>query len=80
MQNLTTERYLKRIQNVYSLVILAAKRTVSLTRGEKPLLEEPRHRKPMMVALDEIASGKITIAPLEETPDVLEESLADKIL
>ncbi len=80
MQNLTTERYLEKIQNVYSLVILAAKRTVGLTRGEKPLLEEPRHRKPMMVALDEIASGKITIAPPEEIPDVLEESPADKIL
>lgn len=69
MQKLTTEAYLKRINNVYSLVILAAKRTVGLTRGEKTLLPEPRHAKPMMVALDEIASGKITIAPPEEVPD-----------
>ncbi len=75
MQNLTTESYLKKIHNVYSLVILAAKRTVGLTRGEKPLLVEPRHRKPMMIALYEIASGKITIAPPEEKPDVPEEGI-----
>ncbi len=66
MRNLTTEIYLQKIQNIYSLVILAAKRTVGLTRGEKPLIEEARHRKPMMIALDEIASDKITLAPLEE--------------
>ncbi len=75
MQNLTTENYLKKIHNVYSLVILAAKRTVGLTRGEKPLLAEPRRRKPMMIALDEIASGKIIIAPPEEKPDVPEEGI-----
>ena len=75
MQNLTTESYLKQIHNVYSLVILAAKRTVGLTRGEKPLLVEPRRRKPMMIALDEIAAGKITIAPPEEIPDVAEEKI-----
>jgi DNA-directed RNA polymerase omega subunit len=69
MRNLTTEVYLQKISNIYSLVILAAKRTVGLTRGEKPLIPETRNRKPMMVALDEIASEKITLAPPEEEKD-----------
>ena len=66
MRSLTTEPYLKKVDNIYSLVILAAKRTVSLTRGDKPLIEDVRNRKPMMIALDEIAAEKITLAPPEE--------------
>lgn len=72
MRSLTTESYLKKINNIYSLVILAAKRTVGLTRGEKPLIEDVRHRKPMMIALDEIAAEKIAIAPPEEEKDAKE--------
>jgi len=75
MQNLTTETYLKKIHNIYSLVILAAKRTVGLTRGEKSLIPEPRHRKPMMIALDEIAAGRIVLAPPEEVKDDPEQSI-----
>ncbi len=75
MQNLTTETYLEKIQNIYSLVILAAKRTVGLTRGEKALVPEPRNRKPMMIALDEIAEGQITLAPPEEEADDGEEKV-----
>ncbi|MDP8215119.1 MAG: DNA-directed RNA polymerase subunit omega [Candidatus Euphemobacter frigidus] len=66
MRELTTERYLKKIGNVYSLVILAAKRTVSLKRGDKSLLPDVKDEKPSMVALDEIAAGKITLALPEE--------------
>ena len=69
MRNLTTEAYLKKIHNIYCLVILAAKRMVGLTRGEKPLIPEVRNRKPMMIALDEIAAEKITLAPPEEETD-----------
>ncbi len=76
MQNLTTETYLEKIQNIYSLVILAAKRTVGLTRGEKALVPESRNRKPMMIALDEIAEGQITLVPPEEEADEGE----DKVL
>ena len=75
MQNLTTELYLQKIHNIYSLVILAAKRTVGLTRGEKALVPETRRRKPMMIALDEIASGQITLAPPEEEKDGGEEPI-----
>ena len=63
---LTTESCLKKIDNVYSLVYLAAKRTVSLTRGEKSLLPDQEGEKPIMVAIEEIATGKIALAPPEE--------------
>ena len=61
MNDLTTEKYLKKVDNVYSLVILAAKRTVSLNRGEKGLLPDTEEEKPIMIALKEIAAGKIKL-------------------
>ena len=63
---LTTEACLKKINNIYSLVFLAAKRTVSLNRGEKSLLPDLAGEKPIMVAIEEIATGKIALAPPEE--------------
>ena len=63
---LTTEACLKQINNIYSLVFLAAKRTVSLNRGEKSLLPDIAGEKPIMVAIEEIATGKIALAPPEE--------------
>ncbi|HDL64349.1 MAG TPA: DNA-directed RNA polymerase subunit omega [Proteobacteria bacterium] len=63
---LTTESCLKKIDNVYSLVYLAAKRTVSLNRGEKSLLPDMEGEKPIMVAIEEIAAGKIALALPEE--------------
>ena len=63
---LTTEACLKKINNIYSLVFLAAKRTVSLNRGEKSLIPGLSGEKPIMVAIEEIATGKIALAPPEE--------------
>ncbi len=63
---LTTESCLKKIDNVYSLVYLAAKRTVSLNRGEKSLLPDQEGEKPIMVAIQEIAEGKIKLVLPEE--------------
>lgn len=67
MFDLTTEACLKQINNIYSVVILSAKRTVGLNRGEKSLLTEFKGEKPIMIAIEEIASGKITAEPLEKT-------------
>ena len=66
MFQLTTEKCLKVTDNIYSLVILAAKRTVSLTRGEKSLLPDVANEKPIMVAIAEIAAGKIKLVAPEE--------------
>ncbi len=66
MTYITTEKYLEKVSNIYSLVILAAKRTVQLTRGEKSLIPEIKHQKPAIIALEEIVSGKIALSPPEE--------------
>lgn len=67
MKDVTSEKYLKTVENIYSLVIMAAKRAAALTRGEPGLLAEVRAKKPPMIALEEIARGKITLAmPPEE--------------
>jgi len=59
MKDVTSEKYLKTVDNIYSLVIMAAKRAAALTRGEPGLLEEVRAKKPPMIALEEIAKGKV---------------------
>jgi DNA-directed RNA polymerase subunit omega len=66
---LTTEECLKKINNVYSLVFLSAKRTVSLNRGEKSLIPDLEGEKPIMVAIEEISTGKIALAPPEENDE-----------
>ena len=69
MLGLTTEECLKKINNIYSLVYLAAKRTASLNRGEKSLLSDVQGEKLTMIAIEEIASGKIALAPPEENDE-----------
>lgn len=78
MRKLTTEESLKKIDSIYSLVILAAKRTVSLNRGEKSLIPEIEDEKPIVIAIEEIAEGKITIAPPEEEEEMKDVEKAEK--
>lgn len=78
MKTLTTEKCLKKIDSIYSLVILAAKRTVSLNRGEKSLIPEIEDEKPIMIAIEEIAEEKISIALPEEEEKAEEEEEKEK--
>lgn len=56
----TAEKALERIENIYILTLLAAKRAVSLCRGTKSLLPEAKNLKPPQIALEEIIQGKTT--------------------
>ena len=69
MKELTAEKYLKDHANIYALVILAARRTMALTRGSKRLISQKRHLKPAVTALAEIAHGKLALVPQEEVKD-----------
>jgi len=60
MMEVTMEKALRRIDNIYLLALLAAKRTVSLCRGAKSTLPEAKFLKPPQIALEEIVQGKIT--------------------
>jgi DNA-directed RNA polymerase subunit omega len=57
MARITVEDCLKRVPSRFALVVLAAKRSKSLLRGAKPLVNS--ENKPIVTSLREIASGKI---------------------
>lgn len=52
--------------NKYLLAMMVAKRAKELKYGAKPLVES-KHRKPTMIALEEIKAGKVYIK-VEEGP------------
>ncbi|MBN1525965.1 MAG: DNA-directed RNA polymerase subunit omega [Candidatus Omnitrophica bacterium] len=53
-------KLLNRTGSIYKLVILASRRTIELSEGAAKLVETPVHMKPMNVAIEEIAEGKVT--------------------
>jgi DNA-directed RNA polymerase subunit omega len=50
----------------YKLAVLVSKRAEQLTRGAEPLVETTKDMKPVDIALNEIAEGKINVDILEE--------------
>ena len=59
MARVTVEDCLKNIDNRFNLVLIASKRARELSKGAAPLVPE-ENDKPTLVALREIAAGKIT--------------------
>ncbi|HCL90451.1 MAG TPA: DNA-directed RNA polymerase subunit omega [Candidatus Atribacteria bacterium] len=51
--------------NKYLLAMMAAKRAKELSKGAKPLVES-KHRKPTIIALEEIKAGKVYLKEKEE--------------
>ncbi len=62
MARVTVEDCLKKVENRFALVHLAAKRVRQLYKGAPVLLDEKVKNKEIVVALREIAAGKVTIA------------------
>lgn len=58
MARVTIEDCLPLVENRFALVILATKRTRQLMAGARPLLD-PGKNKPAVLALREIATGKV---------------------
>lgn len=58
MARVTVEDCLEKVENRFALVILGAKRTKELKRGA-PLLVRDRDNREVVMALREIASGKV---------------------
>jgi DNA-directed RNA polymerase subunit omega len=58
MARITVEDCLKKINNRFALVMLAAKRTKQLLQGAKPLVNVDNRE--VVTALREIAAGKVT--------------------
>lgn len=73
MARLTVEDCLKYVDNRFNLVLLASKRARQLAMGANPLLPVEKD-KPTVVALREIAEGKVTPENFEK----LNVSIPDK--
>ena len=66
MARITVEDCLEKIDSQYDLVLLAKERTLQLNAGEQPLLPEDNDKN-TVIALREIAEGKVSIKTLEDT-------------
>jgi len=58
MARVTVEDCLEKVENRFALVVLASKRTKELKRGA-PLLVRDRDNREIVMALREIAAGKV---------------------
>jgi DNA-directed RNA polymerase subunit omega len=56
---ITVEDCLRQIPNRFLLVMIAAKRTKQLYKGAQPLIENKAGNKKVVLALREIAAGRI---------------------
>ena len=59
MARITVEDCLDKVSNRFSLCILTARRTQELMAGERPLIEDDRTNKEIVMALREIAAGRV---------------------
>ncbi|MGD0621257.1 MAG: DNA-directed RNA polymerase subunit omega [Thermacetogeniaceae bacterium] len=60
MQQPSLDVLMKKVSSKYELVVAAAKRGRMLTEGEQPRADE-RQIKPVSIALNEIADGRLLI-------------------
>jgi DNA-directed RNA polymerase subunit omega len=65
MARITVEDCLQNVDNLFDLVLLAAKRSRQLANGAEARVEW-ENDKPTVVALREIADGEVTIDLLDE--------------
>ncbi|MDX2505379.1 MAG: DNA-directed RNA polymerase subunit omega [Gammaproteobacteria bacterium] len=65
MARVTVEDCLENVSNRFELVMVATKRARQIANGQEPLVEE-ENDKPTVIALREIAEGKIGPEILDE--------------
>ena len=66
MARITVEDCLKKVENQYDLVLLAQERTSQLNSGSEMLVEEDNDKR-TVVALREIAEGKVDVDELKKS-------------
>ena len=84
MARITVEDCLDNIENIFEMVLVAAKRARRVAHGADPLVDL-ENDKPTVIALREIAEGHITPAILEEveappTEEFLQPETVDEIM
>ena len=61
MARITVEDCLRKVDNRFSLVLIASKRAKQLMKGSAPLVENKDNNKEIVVALREIAAGTVNL-------------------
>lgn len=84
MARITVEDCLENIDNIFEMVLVAAKRARRVAHGADPLVEL-ENDKPTVIALREIAEGHVTPAILEEidqpaAEEFMQPEVADDIM
>ena len=84
MARITVEDCLDNIDNIFEMVLVAAKRARRIAHGAEPMVEL-ENDKPTVVALREIAEGFVTPAILDEvdTPaadELMQEESGDDLM
>ena len=74
MARITVEDCVDNIENIFEMVLVAAKRARRVAHGAEPLVEL-ENDKPTVIALREIAEGLVTPAILEEIDQPVIEDL-----
>ena len=84
MARITVEDCLDNVENIFEMVLVAAKRARRIAHGADPMVEL-ENDKPTVIALREIAEGHVSSSILEEVelppevefmpPEVTEEAL-----
>ncbi len=84
MARITVEDCLENIDNIFEMVLVAAKRARRIAHGADPMVEL-ENDKPTVIALREIADGHVTPAILDEieqppAEEFMQPEAADEIL
>ncbi|SFM93037.1 DNA-directed RNA polymerase subunit omega [Thermodesulforhabdus norvegica] len=74
MARVTIEDCMRQIDSRFALIHLAVRRVLQLRRGAKPLVHAPKNKE-IVLALREIAAGKVTL----ENIDLLEKESLELI-
>ena len=74
MARITVEDCLDNIDNIFEMVLVAAKRARRIAHGADPMVEL-ENDKPTVIALREIADGLVTPTILEEIEEPVTEDL-----
>lgn len=84
MARITVEDCLDNIDNIFEMVLVAAKRARRVAHGAEPMVDL-ENDKPTVIALREIAAGHVTPAILDEieqppSEDLMQPEIAEDVL
>ena len=72
-KRISVEDFRDKVDTLYRLVIVAARRAQQLSKPDARPFVEPNSKKPMMIALQEILEGKIEAHSGDEDDEVIVE-------